>query len=472
MAVFFSCICAFKISQLEHVFKMLGLVWLFCLLMLTSFVRADELFPIPRQIEKNVEFWTRIYSQYSSNHVVIHDQDDLSIIYKVINLNNYYPDSVSLSKKWQIVEQFKTDYRQILQHLASLNEPVHLDSLTREQRHVYIVWSQSDDPHKFSKAVYNVRAQLGLRDRFAESIRRSGLYRSDIEKIFSSYGLPLELTYLPHVESLFNYKAYSKVGAAGVWQFMRYTGRLFMTIDYAVDERLDPITATDAAAQLLKLNFDELQSWPLAITAYNHGLNGMQRAVARHGTKDFGVIYDNYQSGSFGFASKNFYAEFLAASHVAAHYKTYFGAIEPYPATQYQSVTLQDDFYLQQLVDTFKVHKDTLVAYNPAFRRSVINNTIRVPRGYDLRLPNREGFDPREALVQLTKPVPTYQRQSSTSSTLYAQIASSDSATTTLQNMSTAAQEAYILNKLQTESTPSLLESDKTQKQPPSIPSN
>ena len=97
-------------------------------------------------------------------------------------------------------------------------------------------------------------------------------------------GLPTELAALPHVESSFNTYAYSKVGAAGMWQFMRGTGRRFLRIDAAVDERLDPYRSTEAAASFLEQNYIVLGSWPLALTAYNHGAGGMKRraGAARH----------------------------------------------------------------------------------------------------------------------------------------------------------------------------------------------
>lgn len=418
---------------------------------------AAELFPVPAQIESNVDFWTKIYSQYSTNHVVIHDKDDLSIIYDVVNLNDYYPDSLNIASRWKIVEEIKSSYRQILQKLAELKTPTNLDSLSRAERHVYILWSHTDDPDKFARALYSVRAQLGLRDRFAASIRRSGYYRENFEKIFKSYDLPLQLTYLPHVESLFDYRSYSKVGAAGIWQFMRRTGQLFLTIDSAVDERLDPLTATDAAARLLKLNFEELQSWPLAITAYNHGLSGMQLAKSRLGTDDFGVIYEKYQSPMFGFASKNFYAEFLAAWHVAENYKSYFGALELYPTIQYQSIKLLNALYLSQIVEAFHVSIDTLIAHNPALQRSVILNQVRVPQGYTLRLPYREGFDPREALVQATTSVPQQLgkvNKLTSTDVFYAQNVSRPDTTKTIKQMSDSELEAYIMEKLGSHATP------------------
>ena len=104
------------------------------------------------------------------------------------------------------------------------------------------------------------------------------MFKDRINQIFSKAKLPLELTVLPHVESSFQVNAYSSAGAAGIWQFTRGTGRLFMNIGYDVDERRDPILSTIAAAKLLKLNFKALQSWPLAITAYNHGTQGMKNA--------------------------------------------------------------------------------------------------------------------------------------------------------------------------------------------------
>lgn len=384
----------------------LWLPWvaMFCIFLATHALNAEELFPVPKSLETNVDFWTKIFAQYSSNHVVIHDRDDLSVIYDVVNLNEFYPDSVDMRTKWDAVDEIKDRYRDILRELAALPHPIAVDSLTNDQFHVYVLWSTHENPDKFSRAVYNIRGQLGLRDRFAESIKRSGYYFRDIQTIFRSHGLPIELCYLPHVESLFHYNIYSKVGAAGLWQFIYRTGRLYMTIDAAVDERLDPLYASEAAARFLKGNYEELGSWPMAITAYNHGLNGMKTAKQRLGTTDFDIIVREYKSRSFGFASKNFYAEFLAAIHVAQNYNAYFGALQPYQPKSYQLVELPESYYLRQLAEKFDVPSDTLIAYNPAFRRAAQQNWRRIPSGYRLRLPYREGYDPREVFVQATAP--------------------------------------------------------------------
>ena len=105
-----------------------------------------------------------------------------------------------------------------------------------------------------------IRFQRGMRDRYYEGLLgRSYYYLDYIRKEFSAQGIPEELAYLPHVESSFNFLAYSKVGAAGMWQFMRSTASLYkMKMNYLIDERRDPYLSTRAAGRLLKTNFKKL----------------------------------------------------------------------------------------------------------------------------------------------------------------------------------------------------------------------
>jgi membrane-bound lytic murein transglycosylase D len=144
-----------------------------------------------------------------------------------------------------------------------------------------------------------------------------------MEHIFRQSGVPIELTRLPFVESSFNVKARSRVGASGIWQFMRYTGRRFMRINYAVDERNEPLRATEAAAKLFRMNYNMLNQWPLAVTGYNHGPAGVQRVVKKFNTDNIVELVDE-RHGRFGFASANFYACFLAALEVEKNANKYF----------------------------------------------------------------------------------------------------------------------------------------------------
>jgi membrane-bound lytic murein transglycosylase D len=180
---------------------------------------------------------------------------------------------------------------------------------------------------------------------------------------------------------------YSRVGAAGLWQFTRSTGRRFMQVDHIIDERLDPYLASVAAARLLEQNHRVTGSWPLAITAYNHGASGMRRAARSLGTKDIVQIVRNYRSRTFGFASRNFYVEFLAADAIASDPEYYFGPLVIDRPVAFETIDLP--FYARpgDLARALGVDLDTLKEANPALRPSVWNESKYVPKGYALRVP-------------------------------------------------------------------------------------
>ncbi len=343
---------------------------------------------MPPEIAANVEFWRKVYADYPTNMVLIHDTQDLSIIYETIELKGLADANVASStayrNEWRKLESIKDEYSAILRRFATT--PVDLANLSPREKRVVEIFGAQADPNRLLRAASSIRAQQGLKDRFHLGLQRSGLYRDFIEGVFAQQGLPIELIMLPHVESSFNYQAYSKVGAAGIWQFMRSTGRLYMTINYDVDERLDPIRATEAAAKLLKFNYKELQSWPLAITAYNHGLGGMRRAKSLYGD-DFGRIYREYNSRSFGFASRNFYAEFLAALHVATNYENYFGNVEFHTPLEFVEIETQHYLTVNSVIETYKLDREEFRRLNPALRPPVLNSQRRIPKGYTLRLP-------------------------------------------------------------------------------------
>src|SRR3954447_4604186 len=162
------------------------------------------------------------------------------------------------------------------------------------------LWGPNIDKDTLLDASQRVRFQLGQADKFREGLIRSGAWEKFIRKTIADAGLPPEIASLPHVESSFNPAARSKVGAAGMWQFMVSTGRRFMRIDNVVDERLAPYKSTRAAALLMQQNYEVTRAWPLAITAYNPGASGMRRAIEQVGTDDIGVIVRKYQSRTFG----------------------------------------------------------------------------------------------------------------------------------------------------------------------------
>ena len=337
--------------------------------------------PFPQYpiLDANVAFWTDVYTRYTNTQGVLHDKTDLSIVYDVIELEPAdMPGSARINR--QRTRAVKKRYRAILRKLA-LREP----PTTEEERQVVDLLGPEATPSDYYHYSRNLRCQVGQRNFFRAGLIRSGAYLEEIRRILRDYGLPEDLAYLPHVESSFNPQAYSKFGAAGIWQFTRPTGKQYMRVGYSVDERRDPILATHAAARLLKYNYKRLQDWPMAVTAYNHGINGMRRAKRLKGTYE--EIFSSYRSRLFQFASRNFYSEFLAARDVAKNYRLYFGELPFEPPLEHERVKLDGYVLLPELVRQLDIELETLRRLNPALRKPVITGQKYIPRGYRLNLP-------------------------------------------------------------------------------------
>jgi len=358
---------------------------------------ASETFPVFPSIEPNVYFWTEIYTKYPTTKGVLHDSVNLDIIYDVIELlppEGYKARKINKAR----IKKAKNKYKKILKNLhrvPSVPDP--------EAARVTALFGSNSNPAAFRKAMYGIRCQIGQKDRFREGLIRSGAYIHKIKQIFSSEGLPEDLAYLPLVESSFNPKAYSKFGAAGIWQFTRSTGRRFMNVGYALDERWDPIGSSFAAARLLKQNYEKLGEWPMAITAYNHGVTGMMRAKRARGSYE--EIFKNYRSRIFKFASRNFYSEFLAARTVAKAYETYFGSLELDEPIECHEVVLNGYVSITDLSRNFDVDIATIRRLNPSLRPPIFREQKYVPKGYALRLPNHAIQASPDASAQLPESI-------------------------------------------------------------------
>ena len=336
-------------------------------------------FPVPPCIQPNVDFWKKVYTEYHSGQGIIHDNQKLDIVYDIVKLDN--PDRPGAGKRnQQRIKAAKQTYQTLLKKLARGALP----SGPEEQR-VADLFGPDAGKADFQHAQHRIRCQVGQKDRFREGLIRSGAYLDEIKQIFQKHGLPVDLAYLPHVESSFDPDAYSKFGAAGAWQFTRSTGKRYMTVDYIIDERRDPIRSSHAAARLLKDNYEMLGDWPLAITAYNHGAAGMLRAQRKMGS--YAAVFEGYRSRIFGFASRNFYSEFLAAREAAKNYRRHFGELDLDVPPKTTVVKLSGFASLPQLAQQLAIDKDTLRRLNPALRKPVFVGQKYAPKGYRLRLP-------------------------------------------------------------------------------------
>jgi membrane-bound lytic murein transglycosylase D len=394
--------------------------WAFAaaLLALASAARADaphrashvdqSPFTVPAGLRPQVEFWKNIFATYSTHQVVVHDALNLDRVYTVLDFRPLAAAGMSEVEIDQVRHRTVDDevhkIRSILIRLHQLGPDFPAPShLTDEERKIWALFARVKEPNKFLHAAEpdRLRTQSGLRERFVRGLEVGARFWPEIERIFREEGVPIELTRLPLVESCFNIHAYSKAGAAGVWQFMPSTARRFMRVDDAVDERRDPIVAGRAAARYLRSDFEGLGTWPLAITAYNHGRAGLAHAVATVGSTDIVDIVRRYHGPAFKFASRNFYAEFLAvleAQQDAAHR---FGDLHyerPIPAT---TLRVPDYVKLSTLASCAGTSAEALAELNPALSHAVADGKLRVPPGYTLRLPagSERGFQERYAAL-------------------------------------------------------------------------
>jgi len=347
--------------------------------------------PVPAGLRPQVDFWKKIFAEYAELDVVIHDRDDVSRVYNVLRLGwllaSGETEAKIAARRRQIVTEEIESIRGALLRIHTYRNEA--GKLSPKERRIAAQFANDRNPRRFLEAAEErrIRAQSGLRERFSHGVRVARSYLPFIERIFTIEGIPLAVARLPLVESNFNSEAYSRVGAAGMWQFMPATGRDYLRIDDAVDERRDPFLSTIAAAEFLKGNYERLQSWPLAITAYNHGRGGMMRAVEQLGTRDFMEILRRYDGRTFGFASKNFYAELIAAVEIERDAERYFGPIPVDPPVQLDSYRLPAYVGFADLARAAQMHSDELAELNIALSSAVRRGELLVPRGYELRLP-------------------------------------------------------------------------------------
>jgi len=341
--------------------------------------QVDDPFAQPPELERDVRFWIRVYTEVTTDQGLLHDDWNLGLVYEVLRFDS----TMSPTEREHRVVQAKAHYADLLRRFAAGAT----EGLTAHERRILHAFGENPTPADFRDAIPRIRFQLGQADRFHEGLIRAAVWEEQIARTLEQHGVPPEIAALPHVESSFNFAAYSKVGAAGLWQFMPSTAKRYMRVDSLVDERLDPHSATQAAANLMLYNYRLLGTWPLAVTAYNHGPGGLRRAQDELGTSDIAVIVKRYQGATFGFASRNFYVAFLAALEVDRHAEKYFGPITRLPETESTPTQLPDYIPVDVLAKAFKVDMGALRVLNPALRPPIWSGERFVPRGYDLRLP-------------------------------------------------------------------------------------
>lgn len=354
-------------------------------------VAAEETFPFPKELQPDVDFWVSIFTRYDSDEGVLHDNRNLAIVYEKLDM----PANLGRRERNRRVKKRRDALSSTLRALASGKR----DNLSAEEARVLALWPPDVSSETLGAAASRIRFQHGLSDRFREGLERSGRWRDFIEAEFTALGVPVELAALPHVESSYNPAARSHVGASGIWQFTRSTGRRFMRVDHVVDDRNDPFEATGGAARLLAYNYSITGNWPMAITAYNHGLSGVRRAMRRHGDTAYVDILRHYNGRTFGFASRNFYVAFLAAGEVDQDPERYFPGVVYESPVAYAELKLPDYVAAAELADALGVSARQVAKHNPSLQATVWQGSKHVPRGFNLRMPENLIGDSLDDLV-------------------------------------------------------------------------
>ncbi|MGX2040223.1 lytic transglycosylase domain-containing protein [Methylocaldum sp. MU1018] len=346
---------------------------------------ASGIFPKPASLEPQVAFWRNVYGVWSRSQVALHDNRFLDVIYEVIQLPGDIAEGYTPRQKEWVRE--RTAYWK--SRLLDLEQKVAAGMpLTPDERKLAAkIDRRGDLKTALQGASERLRGQRGLRERFKRGLEISGRYDRHFREIFRQAGLPEDLAYLPHVESSFQTHARSSAGAVGVWQFTRAAAERFMSVNAAIDERLDPVASARGAARYLSHAYGKLGSWPLAITSYNHGISGMLRAKQAFG-HDFMRIVHDYDHPQFGFASRNFYAEFLAAREVARLPERFFAEGLRYEKPlDWDRAVLTQDALVSTLAQRYVTDKSRLIALNAAWSEPAKSGRTALPAGTEVWLP-------------------------------------------------------------------------------------
>lgn|GEM_PF-734047 len=339
---------------------------------------TDAVFTADDFILDQARFWYAIYAEVGDDEGLLHDPFYPDLVFRKVSAPGQGRGSAKIVEGH--VHQLQGEIRAMLAKDTA--------SWTPQERKLRATFPDYWDSTGIILSCDRLRFQRGLKGKYRAGLERSYRYLPLIDSIMLAEGVPERLRFLPHVESSFYPFAYSKVGAAGMWQFMKSSAKRFkVKVTYQVDERRDPQVSTQAAARMLAYNFRLLKSWPLAIVAYNHGPGGLAVAARQTGTRDLGTIIKSYYSNSFGFASKNFYAEFLAASSIALKADSLFPDLRKMEPLQYQYLILSKPLATRYLCTVTGLTPDELEEYNLGLRPTTFRGTAQLPKGFALRLP-------------------------------------------------------------------------------------
>jgi membrane-bound lytic murein transglycosylase D len=331
-------------------------------------------FKTPSFLKSRVKFWLSIYSLYDNNSVVFHDKSNPEIIYNILDLSSFKNLNNPFIEE-NIVNALISEKLKNLKNAIKSISNNKKDPLTQEIIQA-LTKAKIKEPKNYEKSKFynslikNLRYQRGQKNQIEKSILNYMPYKPYLEYLAEKFGLPHEVILISFLESSFNQNAQSKAGAVGVWQIMPYISKKFFP-ENKIDYRKNPILSAYPAFYLLEENKRQLKYWDLAISAYNSGYKHILKAKKKFKLKNISLIdlVTKYKDNDFGFASINYYSEFLALVH-AFTYKD-----QIYHSHNYQSKLKFDKLYIYiSNCDGFLPHESLLQINNHL-------KTLKIDRG-------------------------------------------------------------------------------------------
>ncbi|MGE4232157.1 MAG: lytic transglycosylase domain-containing protein [Bacteriovoracia bacterium] len=352
--------------------------------------RVRPMFRVLPELKEMVGFWMLIYSKYSVFQTILYDKDNPSKIYEVIDNREYFAKGLSAVKqeinaKNKIRKKIR-DYRAAIDKLIK-NPKTKFKKGTSGAK-VIALWGRKSTStwKKIRKAI---RTQLGQRDKVIQAIELSDRFMPAMESIFRKYALPPELTRIPIVESSFNPKAISKADAVGVWQFLERSAKEYLVVDdyNKIDERLSPIKSTYAAAKMFKRNYRLLDDYALAIIAYNHGPKNLLAIKRKYRGANIAKLLKLKKNSPLGYASKNYYAEFLAILHAEKYRDQLYGLTFRQHSDAISIVKLKKPASIFEIAALYNISLYELRMFNP----DIFDIKRRLPIGTRIVIPRKSG---------------------------------------------------------------------------------
>ncbi len=274
-------------------------------------------FQVTDDIRERVLFWMKIHTQYNSYMRVLHDRNDPSIVYGVADFTPLFraskADAGAMNRLYRFEREIQKELKAKLSEAAGITQTRLLSPWERNQLRSLLSRAGALSVPEAASKIGSIRSQSGQRDEFVMALKRSEELLPYIEATLRSFDLPVELGRIPFVESSFNPRAYSKVGATGMWQFMPLTAKQFISHNHP-ELWSDPLLQTRAAARMLLIFRTMLPDWSTTVTAYNSGAGRLQRLSRKYRSKSIGRLLEAQDPTGLGFAGKNFYAQFLSAN--------------------------------------------------------------------------------------------------------------------------------------------------------------